>query len=138
MGCDKVKASESCPLSKYSLWVQLWHEKLFNQNKLANVSNQGLSIPNWLIYHLELTQNSEKSIPFLVLIIKFEVKNIKWYWSSHLSVVYHTFKSKTFYQTKNIGLFNNYVRHLEWVDLSIFHDVAWRKTRGWLVMDERP
>ena len=30
----------------------------------------------------------------------------------------------------SMGLLNNYVTHREWVDISVFGGVAWRKTRG--------
>ena len=35
------------------------------------------------------------------------------------------------------GLSDNYVTHSGWVGLNVFRDVAWRKTRGWVVLDER-
>ena len=36
------------------------------------------------------------------------------------------------------GLFNNYVTCRGWVGLSVFRDVAWQKTRGWVALHERP
>ena len=38
----------------------------------------------------------------------------------------------------NQGSFNNYAKHREWVGLSVFQGVAWRKARGWVILDERP
>ena len=48
---------------------------------------------------------------------------------------------KSSFLSKNINLqrlFNNYFTHRDWEGLSVFRDVAWRKTRGWVVLHERP
>ena len=112
-------------------------EALFPQK--LDVSSNPIALPNHTVGNIGVKQNIPK-----------KYKKETWpnsYISSCLQFFCGTFhktsKEKLYrhlfsLNSSNQGSFNNYAKHREWVGLSVFQDVAWRKARGWVILDERP